>query len=186
MGSRVRISPRRPAIGVWRSLEARELGELEVAGSIPAIPTNFRWCVWRSGSAPGCDPGGRRFDPDHAPQAICPIGGTGRRSGLKSRGQDGMQVRGLHRAHVNNPSWRNRQTRRSQVPVPTGIPVRVGARGPGTRAVAQLEEHWPHKPGGRWFEPTPRDQNKTRLAQSEEQGTLNAQVLGSIPRARTR
>lgn len=72
------------------------LREHEIAGSKPATPTrflrvaqlvahvlwehgvgssnlsaetnSFRWCVWRSGSAPECEPGGRRFDPDHAPQ----------------------------------------------------------------------------------------------------------------------
>lgn len=105
-----------------------------------------QWCVWRSGSAPECEPGGRRFDPDHAPQLHRPIGGTGRRSGFKSRGRKACRFESCIGHQQSIPSWRNRQTHRSQKPGPTGMSVRLGPRGPtSARDSSDGLEQGPHK-----------------------------------------
>jgi hypothetical protein len=41
--------------------------------------------------------------------------------------------------HPSTPSWRNRQTHRSQKPEPQGMSVRLGPRGPASSPVAQRQ-----------------------------------------------
>lgn len=116
MGSGVRTSPRRPN----------------------------QWCVWRSGSAPECEPGGRRFDPDHAPQLHRPIGGTGRRSGFKSRGRKACRFEACIGHQHSSPRG--------------GIGRRTGLRSRGPRACP--------------FESDRGDQDKRAIAQKAESKAL--------------
>ena len=50
-----------------------------------------------------------------------------------------VRVRAPGDAPHNTPSWRNRQTHRSQKPEPQGMSVRLGPRGPTSSPVAQRQ-----------------------------------------------